>query len=56
VPGSLFDQMLDIPIVLLQVMRTQKQSLRPENLAIPRHSISVQIFRRSRNPGIPDAR
>jgi hypothetical protein len=28
----------DVAVVLLQMMRPQKQTFRPENLAVPRHS------------------
>ncbi|WXC93151.1 hypothetical protein WDM22_26575 [Bradyrhizobium septentrionale] len=38
VTNALFQQMLEIAIVLLQMMRPQKQTFRPENFAVPGHS------------------
>ena len=37
VTNAPLDKMLDVTIVLLEVMRSKKKTLRPENLAVPRH-------------------
>ena len=45
VPDPALDQMLEIAVALLQVMRPQEQAFRPDDLAVPGHRRPVPALR-----------